>query len=163
MGFSSFALYYHRGESQSALGQMGPALESFGIALEKAANDPLQNKDTLTLMRVRRVEVAIAAQQFDLAINDLQTLLQDRPNDPRFLSGLGMAYIGKGQAQTALELFNPLVARNPSGPAFYGRAMAYQLLGQRDASLRDIDQAIRLEPRNQLYASMRASIAGSSK
>ena len=67
------------------------------------------------------------------------------------------------QAQTALELFNPLVARNPNGPAFYGRAMAYQLLGQRDASLRDIDQAIRLEPRNPLYASMRASIAGSSK
>lgn len=163
MGFSGFALYYHRGESQVALGQIGPALDSFSIALEKGAKDPSQKKDTLTLMRVRRVEVAIAAQQFDLAISDFQQLLQDRPNDPRFLTGLGMAYIGKGQAQPAMELFNPLVARAPSGPAFYGRAMAYQLLGQRDASLRDIDQAIKLEPKNQLYAGMRASIAASSK
>ncbi|MBS0506290.1 MAG: tetratricopeptide repeat protein [Proteobacteria bacterium] len=163
MGFSTFALYYHRGESQVALGQLGSALESFNIALEKAAKDPLQTKGTLALMRVRRVEVAITARQFDLAISDLQQLLKDQPNDPRFLTGLGMAYIGKGQAQQALELFNPLIARNPNGPAFYGRAMAYQLLGQRDASLRDIDQAIRLEPRNPLYASVRAGIAATAK
>lgn len=163
MGSSIFALYYHRGESQAALSQWGPALESFNIALEKAAKDPLQTKNTLALMRVRRVEVAIAARQFDLAISDLQQLLQDQPNDQRFLTGLGMAYIGKGQAQPAMELFNNLITRNPSAPAFYGRAMAYQLLGQRDASLRDIDQAIRLEPRNPLYASTRAGIAAAAK
>ncbi|MBS0494709.1 MAG: glycosyltransferase family 39 protein [Proteobacteria bacterium] len=163
MGYNGFALFYHRGESEVATGQLAQALEDFGIALEKATKDRSQNNDTLALMRVRRVEVAIAAQQFDLAISDLQLLLRNNPNDPRLLTGLGMAYIGKGQAQPAIELFNPLLARAPSAPAFYGRAMAYQLLGQRDASLRDINQAIQLEPKNPLYASMRANMTASQK
>ena len=138
MGFKSFPLYYHRGESLVTTGQLMLAIENFSIALEKAAADPSQ-KNNLPLMRVRQVEVLMAAQQFDQAIENFKILLKDNPNDPRLQTGLGMAYIGKRETQAAIEIFDALIADHPAGSAYYGRAMAHHLAGRERASVHDLD------------------------
>ena len=161
-GYTSMALHYQRAESQAALGQFGPAFESFSIALEKAEQDP-QQRSAIPTLRIRRVETAMAAQLFDEAIRGFEVLLKMSPNDPRLLLGLGMAQVGKGDTRAALDLFNPLIASKPTAPLYYGRAMAYHRAGQQAASLSDLDQAIQLDPRNPQYAQMRGVVAAGKK
>lgn len=161
-GYAEVALYYQRGESQVALGQLAPALESFSIALDKAKRDPRQ-QGVIPTLRIRRLETAMAAQQYDDAVQGFTELLQENPGDTRLLLGLGMARVGKGDTQAALEVFNQLLARKPSAPVYYGRALAYQQAGQWAKSLSDLDQAIQLDPRNQQYIQMRATIAARKK
>lgn len=162
LGYKELGLYYQRAESQAALGMMAPALESFTIALRKAEADPKQ-KGALPTLRVRRIETAMAAQQYDVAIEGFNALLQTDPNDARLLQGLAMARVGKGEARAALDIFNQLLAQGPNAAAFYGRALAHQQLGQQAASLRDLDQALQLEPRNPQYIKMQAAIAAGAK
>ncbi len=163
LGYANYPLHYHRGESLAALGQWAPAYQSYSTALALAKKSPDATEDQQLLMRVRQAEIAMTAQMYDEAIDDFKALLQQRPNDPRFALGLGMAFVGKHIPQAAIQMFDQVIARGPSASAYYGRAMARRLTGERDASLSDLDQAIRLEPNNPQYASMRATIAASKK
>lgn len=161
-GYTEPALYYHRGESQAALGQLAPALESFHTAVAKAEKDP-QLQSTVPTVRIRLVETAMALQRYDEAISGFRVLLQTNPKDPRLLLGLGMARVGKGETKAAIEVFDQLIATNPGAPVYYGRAIAHHQAGQQAASLSDIDQAIKLDPRNPQYNQMRAIIAAPKK
>ena len=161
-GYAEPALYYHRGESQAALGQLAPALESFQTAVAKAEKDP-QLQSTVPTVRIRLVETAMALQRYDEAISGFKVLLQTNPKDPRLLLGLGMARVGKGETKAAIEVFDQLIATNPGAPVYYGRAIAHNQAGQQAASLSDIDQAIKLDPRNPQYNQMRAIIAAPKK
>ena len=51
----------------------------------------------------------------------------------------------------------------PGAPVYYGRAIAHHQAGQQAASLSDIDQAIKLDPRNPQYNQTRAVIAAPKK
>ena len=161
-GYSDSPLYYHKGESQAAMGQLLPALESLGIAVDKAEKDPQQQRVVPTF-RIRWVETAMAAQRYDEAINGFNVLLRTSPNDPRLRLGLGMARVGKGDTKAAIDVFDQLLETNPGAPVYYGRAIALHKAGQQMASLRDIDQAIKLDPRNSQYTQMRAIIAAPQK
>jgi len=90
-------------------------------------------------------------------------LLRTSPNDPRLRLGLGMARVGKGDTKAAIDVFDQLLETNPGAPVYYGRAIALHKAGQQMASLRDIDQAIKLDPRNSQYTQMRAIIAAPQK
>ena len=160
-GYSRHPLHYHRGESLAATGQWAAAYKSFSTALELAEKDPTEKQ--LLLMRVRRVEIAMAAQMYDEAIRDFQALQRMSPNDPRFRLGLGMAYVGKNDTQAAIKVFDQLIASNASAPVYYGRALAYHQAGQQAASLRDLDQAIKLQPNNPQYIRMREIVAAPKK
>ncbi len=161
-GYAESALYYHQGESQAALGQLAPALESFRTAVAKAEKEP-QTQRTLPTIRIRLVETAMALQRYDEAISGFTVLLQTSPKDPRLLLGLGMARVGKDETKAAIEVFDQLIATNPGAPVYYARAIAYRQAGQQAASLSDIDQAIKLDPRNPQYQQMRATIAATKK
>lgn len=161
-GYAEPALYFHKGESQAALGQLVPALESFRVALSKMEKDSKQ-QDVVPTIRIRLVETAMAAQRYDEAISGFKVLLQTNPKDPRLLLGLGMARVGKGETKAAIEVFDQLIATNPGAPVYYGRAIAHHQAGQQAASLSDIDQAIKLDPRNPQYNQMRAIIAAPKK
>lgn len=161
-GFVESALYYHRGESQAALGQLAPALESFRTAVAKAEKEPESQRTTPTV-RIRLVETAMALQRYDEAVSGFKVLLQTSPKDPRLLLGLGMAQVGRGESKAAIEVFDQLMASNPGAPVHYGRAIAYHQAGQQAASLKDIDQAIQLDPKNPQYQQMRAVIAAPKK
>lgn len=163
MGYSGHPLHYHQGESLAATGQLAPAYQSYSTALELAQHSPDTTPDQLLLMRVRRAEIAMAAQMYDEALGDFKALLQQRPSDPRFALGVGMAFVGKNLPLAAIQMFDQLVARNPSAPAYYGRALAYRQLGQKKAALADLDEALKLQPNNLQYTRLRDTVAASKE
>jgi tetratricopeptide (TPR) repeat protein len=158
-GFTGQSLHYHRGESAFALGQFAQAFQSFDAAL-KTQSDAIEGGDKMQqLLRLRHAEAAIGANQFDVAISGFNLLLQQSPGNPRLEMGLGMALVGQGDTARAITLFDQLLARNPNPAAFYGRGMAHHRAGNLAQSLKDLDQAIRLDPRNPQYRNVRDQIA----
>jgi protein O-mannosyl-transferase len=151
LGFTEPMLYYHRGESQRAQGRVGAAFASYSAALAKPQQGPIED-----VVRRRRAESAVAVDKFDIAIQDFKVLVEKNPNDAQLRMGLGLAYAGKRDLPEALGVFNPMIAARPSGAAYYGRGMAYVLAGDKVNGLKDLDQAIALEPANGQYKAMRA-------
>ena len=165
-GFSGQALDYQRGEAQLALRQVDKAYASFDAALKQPPDNELDREGSermLQTLRLRRAESAIGAGQYAAAIGDFTELLKVSPENPRLLLGLGLAFVGKGDTATAEALFTKMIAAKPSAPAFYGRAVARFSAGQKDVALKDIDQAIALDPRNPQYPQVRAQIAAGVK
>ncbi len=161
-GYSGQTLDYHRGESAFALGNFKQAYDSFDAALRQPAEAVEGGEKMTQLLRLRRAEAALGANQLDTAIADFNQLLQGRASNPRLQMGLGMALVGKGDTAQAIALFNQVLARQPHPGAFYGRALAYQRAGQYAQSLSDLDQAMRLDPRNPQYKAVRDQIAASA-
>lgn len=158
-GFGGQTLYYHRGESAFALGQFEQAFQSFDTAL-KAPVEALEGGDKMQqVLRLRHAETAIGANQFDAAIQDFGMLLRQSPGNPRLVLGLGMALVGKGENARAITLFDRLLARDPISAAYYGRGIAHYQSGQQAESLKDLDQAIRMDPNNAQYRAVQRQIA----
>jgi len=158
-GYVEYALYYQRGRSLTALGQMDAAWHSYTAALNLAQ----QSQDMAAEQHIRtaRVEASMALKKYDEAIHEFKTLLQHNPSDSRFAQGLGMALLGRKAPQAAIQMFEQLI-RDPQAakaPAHYGRALALAELGLKTAALQDIDRALELEPGNSQYARARAAIA----
>lgn len=145
-GFTEAALYFHRGESQFATGRFAEAFASFGAALAKP-QDAAAGRHT----RLRHAEAAVAARDFDAAIADYRLLLAGEPANSRYLVGLAMAYIGKQDIGAARSILDPLIEKQPSGPAYFARSLAWYLSGDPAASRKDLDKALLAEPRNLQY------------
>lgn len=151
MGFTEPVLYYHRGESLRTLGRAEAAFTSYTAALSKPQHASVEDS-----VRRRRAETAMMVDKFEVAIQDFKVLVENNPNDIQLRMGLGLAHAGKRDLKEALAVFNPMITSRPSGAAHYGRGMAYVLAGDKANGLKDLDQAIALEPSNVQYKTMRA-------
>jgi len=149
-GFTEAALYYHRGESQFALGRFADAYASLSAALDKP-----QDERAARITRLRRAEAAVAVTQYDVAIADYQKLLAAEPGNTRYLVGMAMAQIGKRDFAAARAILDPLLAQRPNAPAFFARALAAYFAGDIAASRSDLDMALRAEPANPQYRALR--------
>ncbi len=158
-GYSGQSLHFQRGESAMAVGDFALAFRSFDAAGRAPAETDEGSDKLLQLIALRRAEAAIGANQFDAAIEGFTELLKQSPGNPRLEMGLGMALVGKGDSRRALALFDQLLARTPTAAVFYGRGMAHRAAGDLAASLKDMDQALRLDPRNAQFRSVREQIA----
>jgi tetratricopeptide (TPR) repeat protein len=145
-GFTEGALYYQRGETFFALGRFADAFGSFNQALQHP-----QAAEAEQFTRLRLAEAAVVSNNFDAAVASYQVLLQKRPDNQRYQVGLSMAYVGKKDYAAAMNILNPNIAKRPSGPAYYARALAYYHQGNPAAGAQDLGQAIRAEPNNPVY------------
>ncbi|KQR63310.1 tetratricopeptide repeat protein [Acidovorax sp. Leaf160] len=165
-GFKDLPLYYHRGESEFALGQFAAAYESFNRGMQRSA-EGVTGDDVTRMreaMRLRRAEAAIGANRFDEALQDFAVLRQTEGFSQRVLLGTGMAQVGKGETQAALATFDQIIAKTPNAAvAYYGRAMALRGAGRSSDAVKAMDRAIALDPRNPQYPQVRAQIADSGK
>lgn len=165
-GFTDLPLYYQRGESAFALGQFSVAFDSFTQGLSSSAEGVSTDeiRRMREAMRLRRAESAIGAGRYEDAVNEFNALLKASPQNRRVALGLGMALVGKGDTQAAITQFDKIIASTPNAAAaYYGRAMAHNTANRLDDSLKDLDRAIALDPRNPQYPQVRAQLAASKK
>jgi len=101
--------------------------------------------------RLRRAEAAVAIKDFDAAIADYRLLAAGQPGNARYLVGLAMAYIGKRDIGAARSILDPLIDKQPSGPAYFARSLAWYFSGDPVASRKDLDRALLAEPSNPQY------------
>jgi tetratricopeptide (TPR) repeat protein len=154
-GFTEAALYYHRGESQFALGRFADAYASLSAALDKPQ---VERAERLT--RLRRAEAAVAVKQYDTAVADYARLIAAEPDNSRYQVGLAMAHIGRQDFAAARAILDPLIEKRPSGPAYFARALAGYFAGDPMASRRDLEMALRAEPANPQYRALRERLDG---
>jgi len=152
-GFTEAALYYQRGESQYAMQRFAEALASYSAALGMPQAEQAQRHT-----RLRRAEAAVAAGDFDTALADYRLLLGAEPHNARYQVGLAMAHIGKRDIASARAILDPLIDRQPGGAAYFARALALRLAGDREASRRDIEMALRAEPNNPQFRALREQL-----
>lgn len=149
-GFTEAALYYHRGESQFALGRFADAYASFGVALTKPQVEVAERES-----RMRHAEAAVALGQYDAAIAEYRRLVEADPRRTRYQVGLAMAYVGKRDLAAARAILDPLIERQPDAQAYYARALMSYFAGDMVASRQDLDLALRAEPANQQFRALR--------
>jgi tetratricopeptide (TPR) repeat protein len=152
-GFAEPALYYQRGESQYALRRFADAFESFTKALQQP-----QAPEVEQFTRLRQAEAAVASQNYDAAITAYQILTRQAPDKQRYQVGLSMALVGKKDYAAALAILDPGIAKHPTGPAHYARALTYFYMGNRTASAKDLELAMRAEPNNPIYPNLQRQL-----
>ncbi|HRQ57817.1 MAG TPA: hypothetical protein PLN31_10400 [Azoarcus taiwanensis] len=152
-GFDEAGLHYHRAESLYALGRFADAMASYQQTLART-----QPEEAERHTRLRLAEAAIPAREFSLARDTLEALRADRGEDVRLLTGLGMAYVGLQDSESARGIFDRILAEQPRASAYYGRAMAHLISGREGEGLADLEEAMRLEPTNPTYRALQAQI-----
>ncbi len=152
-GFTEAALYYQRGETQYALARYAQAFDSFTLALRRP-----QLAEAEQFTRLRQAEAAVASSNFDAAIASYQYLIKQAPDRERYQVGLSMAYVGKKDYAAAMNILDPIIAKRPTGPVYYARALAHIYQGNRTASAQDLELAIRAEPSNPVYRNMQRQL-----
>ena len=153
-GFTESALYYQRGESHYALGRFKEAFDSFTLALQKP-----QAVEAEQFTRLRLAESAVATQNYESAITSYQELVREDPLRQRYQVGLSMALVGKKDYAGAMAILNPAIAERPTGPAYYARALTYFYQGNRAASAKDLELALRAEPNNPIYNNLQQQLS----
>lgn len=156
-GFTEAALYYQRAESLKVSGRFKEAFDNYSTALKKHQTDEARQTTML-----QRAELALPAGQYASAIYDFTELLKIQPDSERYLIGLGIANVGAHQVPEAMAIFNRLLSVKPTAPAYYGRALAHSALNDKVNALRDIGQAIALEPTNSGYRQMKNQLETSA-
>jgi tetratricopeptide (TPR) repeat protein len=151
-GYDLYSLPFQRGLAFAAAGNIAEAYKQFDAAT--AMNPPSPTREILMLQRGR---AALQTGQRDVAIGDLEAYLKAYPRNGEARYLLAMAHVAKAEHARALEILDAL-GPAPGGAAHYARAVANYGLGRKADAMREIDAAIRLDPRNTLLRDWQAKI-----
>lgn len=102
-----------------------------------------------------------ALREYEVAIEDFTAAIRLKPDDEDAYIYRGKAYRALHQADRAIEDFTAATRVNPkSGKGYFERANTYQMVyANRPATaLKDLDEAIRREPRNAFYYNRRGGL-----
>lgn len=158
-GFRGVTLNYHRGISAFALGQYMVAFDNFEAALAQQAQTKEGGDQLRSELEFRHAESALLAGKSDAAVAGFGMLLERHPKDVRLRMGLAAALESKGEVAQAIAIFDNLLSEGRNPAILYNRALAYSRLGKHAESLQDIDEAIRLDPNNQIYRQARHQLS----
>lgn len=149
-GYQDGPLYYHRGESLVATGQLDAAAQAYTQALRKTLAPAVA-----TQSRVRLAEIHMRQGRYADAVEVFEVLSKNEPTNLRHQTGLGMAHLGANNGAAALEVFKQVLGRpqdaKGSALAHYGAAIAHAMLKQPDEARQAIAQAVLLDPQNPSY------------
>jgi lipoprotein NlpI len=105
------------------------------------------SKNILFVMLDRRGSAYFTLQQYELAIEDYNTILELYPDHVQTLNSRGGAYVLLGRLDDSLLDLNRAIALDPNNAnAFNSRGFANHLLERYDAAIADYDRAIALDP-----------------
>lgn len=149
------SLLVNRGESHLALGNMEGALKDFSMAVDKGLSGAL-----LSATRLKLAQIALATGRYDAARANYDALLQATPDSYDFSLGVALSDVGLGQREQAMERLEALLLRQPSGSAFYGKALLLQQQGDVRGAREAVDRALALEPGNEVFKRFRDGLAG---
>lgn len=158
-GFRGVTLDYHRGVSAFALGKYTMAFDSFKAALAQQAETKEGGDRLRWELEFRHAESALLADKSDTAVAGFEKLVQYRPKEIRFRMGLAAALESKGEVSQAVAIFDNLLSESRNPAILYNRALAYNKLGKQAESLQDIEEAIKLDPNNQIYRQTRQQLS----
>jgi tetratricopeptide (TPR) repeat protein len=153
-GYNLFNLPFERGMALMALGNVAQAYEQFSAALNLNPTSP--SREALQLQAGR---AALQLGKRDEAIAHVEKALAADPRNKEARYVLSMALIAKGEHARAAAILDRLLAEGQSVSAFYARALANHGLGRKAQAQSDIDNAIRLAPRNPVFREWQAKIA----
>jgi predicted Zn-dependent protease len=86
--------------------------------------------------------------------------LQKSPRNPGFADTLGMVYLKKNLADSAVQVFSGLTQRFPDNPVFrYHYALSLTQKGQNEKARTELEAALRRSPPDDLRKSIQASLA----
>jgi tetratricopeptide (TPR) repeat protein len=142
LGSSSARMCYLAAESAAVPGLQ--ELRRCDAALSEEAADPRHVIATYVnrgILRLRRGNV-------DGAIADFDQALRRDPNEPEAYLNRGSALLRSDRRSEAVAMFSQAIEHDTRQPAMahYGRAMAYELLGNARAAYYDYRRASELDP-----------------
>ncbi len=132
-------LFFYSGLAKRALTQFGDAIVDFKHALEL---DP-----EFTSARIELGYALGFAGLYQESEQELQTVLDEEPNDPAALTGMAMALTSQGKPEEAIPLCRQAEAAMPEyTQARYALINAFLVAGQRDEALAEFERLKQDDP-----------------
>jgi len=113
-----------------------------------ALGESLTSAEDVIATYVNRGILHLRRGNVDDAIRDFDEALRRDPNEPEAYLNRGSAMLHQDRRDEAVAMFSQALQHNTSRPelAHYGRAMAYELLGNARAAYNDYRRASELDP-----------------
>jgi tetratricopeptide (TPR) repeat protein len=126
---------FEEGQQLFMQGRFRESIEKFTQALE-AGHDGIP-------VYLSRGAALINLQEFDRALDDLDRVLAEEPDNERAHYYRGIVLLNQEEFDKAAGDFDQTISRNPGrGPAFLGRGLALAEIGREEEAMRDFKTAV---------------------
>ncbi|MEO1416651.1 MAG: tetratricopeptide repeat protein [Bacteroidota bacterium] len=132
------ALYTYKGQVYEGMNNYSAALQNY----EKALSFDVQNADVL----FQKAHVLDALDRKDEAAQVIEQILLIEPQHTEANLFEGQMLSKDRLWEEAIESYNLVIARYPSGQAFVARARAFETLDNTAAALDDLAEAVKVQP-----------------
>lgn len=114
-------------------------------ALQNVIEAQTGNSEFVSHVYLVRGFVYYSQKEYDLAIEDYNTVIKLKPDNADAYYNRGLAYHYKSEYDRAIEDFNKIIALKPAyANAYYNRGLTYGFKGNNDHAIADFNRAIQL-------------------